>query len=185
MRDLKKAKKGKFYTHKGSYIVFINDDEYLGVADQFMSWALINYRYQDFTRIMIYKQRAVMTMKKRINDAPGSSFVFMDIRIGEDKPDRVIFELFEDLAPKTCENFKRLCSKTFTNKEGEKIGYRYNWIHRIYKGAFVQGGDLTSCKGAKSVFDGEFPDESFERKHDEEGLLGMCKSAGKKHSNEC
>ena len=43
MRDLKKSH--KFYSHKGSYIVFINDTEYLGVADQFMTWALVNYRY--------------------------------------------------------------------------------------------------------------------------------------------
>ena len=130
---------------------------------------------------MIYKQRAVLAMKKKVNDAPGSSFVFMDIWIGEDRPEKVIFELFEDLAPKTCENFKRLCSGTFTGKE--KIGYRYNWIHRIYKGAFIQGGDLGIKDSSMSIFDGEFPDESFERKHDEEGLLGMCKSAGKKHSN--
>ena len=40
-------------------------------------------------------------------------------------------------------------------------------------------------KGARSIFDGEFPDESFEVKHCVDGLLGMCKSDDKKHSSEC
>lgn len=185
MKILKREKKGKFYIHKGSYIIFINDDEYIGLADAFKQWSLINYRYTDLSRIQVYKTRALLAMKKAINETPGSKFVFMDVRIGEDIYQKVIFELFESLSPKTCENFRRLCAGNYTNKQGEKIGYRYNWIHRVYKGAFAQGGDMKGKEGSKSVFDGEFPDESFDLKHDKEGLLGMCKSEGRKHSNEC
>ncbi len=93
--------------------------------------------------------------------------------------------MFQDIAPNTSENFKRLCNGTYTNKQGEKIGYRYSHFHRIYKGAFVQGGDFGAKKGAKSVYDGPFPDESFDMKHDEDGLVGMCKQEGQKHTNEC
>lgn len=44
---------------------------------------------------------------------------------------------------------------------------------------------MRNKKGAKSIFDGEFLDESFEVKHCVAGLLGMAKKDNKKHSNEC
>ena len=36
-----------------------------------------------------------------------------------------------------------------------------------------------------SLSGAEFPDESFQIKHTEVGLLGMCKRNGLKHTNEC
>lgn len=36
-----------------------------------------------------------------------------------------------------------------------------------------------------SIFEGEFPDESFHVKHTEIGLVGMSKKKGFQHSNEC
>lgn len=67
MKDLKQEKKGKFYIHKGYHIAFINDDEYIGDSNEFMRWALINHRYFDTTKILIYKNRAKLAMKKAIN----------------------------------------------------------------------------------------------------------------------
>lgn len=47
-------------------------------------------------------------------------------------------------------------------------------------------GDIKREKeGAKSIYGGEFADESFHVKHTEVGLLGMCKRSGLKHTNEC
>lgn len=46
---------------------------------------------------------------------------------------------------------------------------------------FIQGGRIAS--GESSFFGGEFPDESFQVKHTEIGLLGMCKRSGIKHTN--
>lgn len=111
----------------------------------------------------------------------------MDIKIGSEDgaPIWVVYELFKDLAPKTCENFIQLCNGEYTNKQGEKIGYKYSYFHWVYPKAFVQGGDVRNKKGAKSIFDGEFFDESFEVKHCVDGLLGMCKKDEKRHSNEC
>ena len=93
--------------------------------------------------------------------------------------------MFKDICPKTCDNFVQLCNGEFTNKQGEKIGYWYSTFHRVYQKAFVQGGYVLNKKGAWSIFDGEFPDESFDVKHCVDGLLGMCKSDQRKHSNEC
>ena len=46
---------------------------------------------------------------------------------------------------------------------------------------FIQGGRIAG--GETSFFGGEFADESFQVKHTEIGLLGMCKRNGIKHTN--
>jgi len=38
-------------------------------------------------------------------------------------------------------------------------------------------------KSGFSIYDGEFADESFNVKHEEPGLLGMCKRGGIPHTN--
>lgn len=55
---------------------------------------------------------------------------------------KVLIELFSDLAPQTCENFRKLCNGTFTNKQGEKLTYVGSEFQRIVKGMYIQGGDL-------------------------------------------
>jgi hypothetical protein len=53
---------------------------------------------------------------------------------------------------------------------------------------YVQGGDISKIVNSNngfSIFDGEFADESFDIKHTEPGLLGMCKRSRIPHTNEC
>lgn len=116
IKEIKATKKGKFHYHKGNYIVYVNNDEYLGNYEGLESWALMNYRYMDNSNMIIYKRKAILEFKKAINDTKGRSYCFMEIRLGEDLPQRVIFELFTDIAPDSCENFRKLCAGTFTNK---------------------------------------------------------------------
>lgn len=94
----------------------------------------------------------------------------------------VVFELFCDIAPRSCENFLALC-QGFKNKAGEEVSYANSEIHRIVPGMFIQGGKIKTANGG-CLFDGEFEDESYHVKHKEIGLLGMCKRSGLKHSNE-
>jgi len=71
-----------------------------------MNWALLNFWYLDNSKLTIYKKKAELSLKKAINDTVGKQYVFMDIRIGEEgAPTKVVFELFWNLAPKTCDNF--------------------------------------------------------------------------------
>ena len=116
-------------------------------------------------------------MKCAINENPKRRYTCMDLHysIEEDKVEthQVIFELFHDLAPKTCERF---CMACCNNKDAKVPGYKGSDIHRVVKGMFVQGG---RCDGASE----EFEDESFHVKHTEVGLLGMCKRSGLKHTN--
>ena len=64
--------------------MYVNESQYVGKVEEFMKWALLKYRYQDFTKILIYKKRAELVLKRAINETPGRAYVFMDIRIGED-----------------------------------------------------------------------------------------------------
>ena len=79
----------------------------------------------------------------------------------------VTVELFEDIAPKTCENFSTHV----------KNGY-YNGLifHRIIKEFMIQGGDPTGTgMGGKSIWGKPFEDEVTSKvTFDKKGLLAMA-----------
>ena len=155
---------------------------------------------------------------------------------------RITLGLFGDVAPKTVENFRALCSgelsaidtELSTSREGDAGGvgdaggdayagnalhYQGSSFHRIIPGFMIQGGDTTSGDGygGRSIYhsngndddrngdgsgnssgdsdsdsdgnsgdsgDGDslsrdgspFEDETFELKHDREGMLSMANS---------
>jgi cyclophilin family peptidyl-prolyl cis-trans isomerase len=82
---------------------------------------------------------------------------------------RIKIELFNDVTPKTCENFRLLCE----NKKYVGVPF-----HRIIKGFMVQGGDITNKNGSGSysIYGRQFNDENFIHKHTEAGLLSMANS---------
>ncbi|MDD5822881.1 MAG: peptidylprolyl isomerase [Firmicutes bacterium] len=80
-------------------------------------------------------------------------------------------ELYEDIAPKTVENFKSLCDKGF---------YDGLIFHRVIPGFMIQGGcpDGTGMGGPGYTIPGEFTMNGFknELKH-ERGVLSMARAA--------
>ncbi|WMV42646.1 hypothetical protein MTR67_036031 [Solanum verrucosum] len=104
--------------------------------------------------------------------------VFLDVSIDGDPVERMAFELFTDVAPKTAENFRALCTgeKGVSSKMGRPLHYKGTFFHHIVKGSVAQAGDLLRQDGnyGESIYGGKFPDESPKIKHDSQGLLSMA-----------
>ncbi len=106
--------------------------------------------------------------------------VYLDISIGGTYEGRLIISLFTDVVPRTCLNFKNLCTGEsglgkLTNKP---LHYKNTIFHRVIKGFMCQGGDFSNRNGTggESVFGGKFSDENFRMRHNKAGLLSMANS---------
>ncbi|KAK2068288.1 hypothetical protein P8C59_002934 [Phyllachora maydis] len=105
------------------------------------------------------------------------SRVFFDITVGGRPAGRVVFELYNDVVPKTAENFRCLCTgEKGMGKSGKPLHYKGSLFHRVIKGFMIQGGDFTAGNGTggEPIYGEKFEDESFEYKHEKPFLLSMA-----------
>lgn len=104
--------------------------------------------------------------------------VFFDIEVGGINLGRVIFQLYTDKCPITCENFRALCTgeKGIGKNSGKPLHYKGIIFHRVVKDFMIQGGDFTvgNGTGGESIYGGTFDDENLDGKHERPFLLSMA-----------
>ena len=104
--------------------------------------------------------------------------VFFDIQVGGVPLGRVVFELFSDIAPRTAENFRALCTgeKGICKSTEKPLHYLGSCFHRVVKSFMIQGGDFTNHNGTggESIYGSTFDDEEFTLKHEKPFLLSMA-----------
>uniref|UniRef100_A0A7S1I749 PPIase cyclophilin-type domain-containing protein n=1 Tax=Eutreptiella gymnastica TaxID=73025 RepID=A0A7S1I749_9EUGL len=137
----------------------------------------------DSTDPEAYKNQAKIRYNQFLRKT-GHNFCFFKLSIdGELLDEQVVFELFTDVCPRTCENFRHLCIGDCADAHGPnnksiKLHYKGTSFYRIVKEGWIQGGDIINDRGnaGHSIYGPVFPDESFSIKHETEGVLGFANS---------
>lgn len=86
---------------------------------------------------------------------------FFDITLGGLPAGRIIFELYNDITPKTVENFRALCTgdlQTVGKVTGKRLHYKGVIFHRVVKDFMIQAGDFSAGNGTggESIYGGTF-----------------------------
>ena len=99
-----------------------------------------------------------------------SENVYFEVSVDGESLGRITFALYDDVVPKTTQNFRELA----TGEHG--FGYAGSPFHRVIPQFMLQGGDFTNGNGTggKSIYGEKFADENFDRKHTKPGLLSMA-----------
>jgi len=105
------------------------------------------------------------------------STTYFDITISDKPIGRIVFTLYNDLVPKTAENFRALCTgEKGVGLSGKALCFKGSGFHRVIKGFMCQGGDFTAGNGTggESIYGEKFEDEDFTVKHTKPFLLSMA-----------
>ncbi|XP_065593048.1 probable inactive peptidyl-prolyl cis-trans isomerase-like 6 isoform X2 [Cyrtonyx montezumae] len=177
----KKELRGEVWAYASHVMCFING-WLLGDEKELLQWAHCKWGYRDFKPEALYQAIAEDFYTKHLRSSQ-HVFVYLDIAIEEQPIGTLLFELFSDVCPKTCENFRALCQGgVMSPRSGQELTYKNSCFHRLVKPVWIQGGDITGKgDGGESIYGPTFEDENFAIPHKGRGVLGMANKG--RHSN--
>uniref|UniRef100_A0A8C4ZJH0 Peptidylprolyl isomerase like 6 n=1 Tax=Gadus morhua TaxID=8049 RepID=A0A8C4ZJH0_GADMO len=174
---------GEMWNFSKNLMCFLNG-KLLGDEKDLGTWAETQWNFTFTSPHALVLAIAKDHYWKHLNSA-GNQFVFMDIDIRSEGIGRLVFELFSNVCPKTCKNFRALCTGELgLSQGGLMLGYRGSLFHRVVPNGWIQGGDISPAgkgDGGESIYGPYFEDESFAISHNKRGILGMANQGP--HSN--
>ncbi|NXD80011.1 PPIL6 protein, partial [Halcyon senegalensis] len=186
LQKKKKELRGEMWAYASPVMCFI-DGQLLGDEKELLKWSYHEWDYSDFKPEALYQAMAEDFYTKYLKNTQASSthvFVYLEIAIEEQIVGRLLFELFPEVCPRTCENFRALCTGGVKSpRDGRELTYKNSLFHRLVKNEWIQGGDIITGKGdgGESIYGPTFEDESFSVRHSGRGVLGMANKG--RHSN--
>ena len=79
---------------------------------------------------------AILASRKSGDPNP---LIFFDIDVGSEFFGRLIVELYKDVAPRTCENFRQLACGEAKGRAGKVLHYKDSIFHRVINRFMIQG----------------------------------------------
>ncbi|XP_041354876.1 peptidyl-prolyl cis-trans isomerase slr1251-like [Gigantopelta aegis] len=181
--EKRKELRGEMWKFEEKAIIFVNG-ELIGGPEDFLSWAEENHNFAEFRPKPLYLTLTEAGYKTHLNSKK-HDYVFMDIMIGDEAVGRLVMELFSDIVPRTCANFKALCTgeKGLSAETDFNLHYKDSLFHRIVPNGWIQGGDIYHGRGngGESVYGPVFEDENFAVQYTRRGMLGMANKG--RHTN--
>ncbi|KAJ7341825.1 hypothetical protein JRQ81_007138 [Phrynocephalus forsythii] len=182
LHEKKKELRGETWEYPSNVMCFV-DGQLLGDEKMMLKWAYDVWDYKDFKPTALYEAITQDYLTKYMRNKK-HVFVFLEIAIQEVTIGKLLFELYSDICPRTCRNFRYLCTGEKINTEsGTVLTYQDSIFHRIVKNGWIQGGDIHGGRGngGESIYGPIFEDENFAVRHDRRGVLGMANKG--RHSN--
>jgi peptidyl-prolyl cis-trans isomerase-like 6 len=183
LKEKKKELKEEVWSFDDAVMIFLNN-ELIGNLRQFLAWSIENYNFEEYRTDTLYEALKYEEYAAQLASTQ-NDFVFMDITIDNEPIGRLMIQLFNNIVPKTCDNFRLLC--TGENGRSKTTSYALHYknqiIHRIVPNGWIQGGDIMGGKGngGESAFGGLFEDESYAISHNKRGIIGMANNG--RHTN--
>ncbi|XP_022089823.1 peptidyl-prolyl cis-trans isomerase-like 6 [Acanthaster planci] len=184
LREERKKIRGETWAFEDKAITYL-DGDLIGGPTDLENWATEHWKYHPCWPQALFEAHAEVAYKDYLSGT-GHTFVYLDISINDEPKQRLLFELYTDKCPRTCENFKALCTGEKGHKTDEslmKYHFKDSLIHRIVPNGWLQGGDILLGKGdgGESIYGQFFEDENYSVKHASRGMLGMANQG--RHTN--
>lgn len=189
---LKNVQPGDLFNYAHCHMC-LRDGKVVGSLMDLVEIAIKEYGIEDaeIANTMMFEKEAVMQTSEALK-RNGRPAVFLQLFEESNKSGRedeefgkVVIELFDDICPRACANFVRLCTGESEGGAPGGPSYLNSPLHRLVPGGWAQGGDVVdgSGKHSQSVFGDFIEDESFSVQFGERrgGMVGY--SSPGPHSN--